>query len=177
MISSILLFLAMTGAAIVLGYFLLLRLPQSPVSPRITRGLEWICRCALALVFVFAAVEKLMDPYAFASSTYAYRVVPPAVANVVGIAVPAVEILAAIALLTGLFWRGGAVVLGGLLVLFIAALFQAILRGIDISCGCFGKESNPVSFWLIAQDELLLLCVFFPLLMDFRRRTRRSPGQ
>ncbi|MCK4303582.1 MAG: DoxX family membrane protein [Candidatus Eisenbacteria sp.] len=175
MLTSILVFLAITAVAAGVGYAFLVRLPASRIPPKTMRYLEWICRYALALIFLFAAWEKLQNPYAFASDTYAYRAVPPSWATITGIALPAIEVLAAGALMTGLFWRGGAVVLGGLLVIFIAALFQAILRGIDINCGCFGKESNPVSFRLIAEDELLLLCALFPLWIDHLRRTGRWP--
>ncbi len=171
----ILLFLLITAVTCVLGYVLLARLPESRIPPRYLRLLEWICRYALALVFLWAAVEKGKDPYAFAASIYAYRVVPPGVATVMAIAMPAVEILAALALMTGFLWRGSALVLGGLLLAFSVALFQAILRGIDISCGCFGKDSSPVSFWLIARNALLVLAALFALRMDHRRASARQP--
>ncbi len=175
MIVSILIFAGITLVAILLGYFMLMILPVSRISPKTLRWIEYACRLVLAGVFVLAAYEKIQDPYAFASSTYAYRIVPAPVATVVGIAMPAVEMVAAFALITGLFWRGGALILGGLLVVFVIGLFQAILRGIDIDCGCFGKESSPVSFWLIARNEALFLCALFPLWMHVRRKVLRRP--
>lgn len=175
MIVSILTFAAITLVASLVGYFLLMILPVSRISPKVLRAIEYACRLLLAGVFVLAAYEKLQDPYAFAASTYAYRIVPAPVATAVGIAMPAVEMVAAFALVTGIFWRGGAVVLGGLLLVFVIALFQAILRGIDIDCGCFGKESSPVSFWLIARNELLILCALFPMWMHVRRKVLRRP--
>ncbi len=174
MITSIAIFTGLSLGALILGYVMLVILPVSRVSPKVLRTLEWVCRLLVAGTFVWAAVGKLHDPYAFAVSTYAYRIVPPEVATVTGIALPAVELVAAAALVTGLFWRGGAVILGGLLLFFVFALFQAILRGIDINCGCFGKESSPVSFWLIARNEVLVVCALFPLLMDARRRFSRD---
>lgn len=174
MIPSIAIFTGITLAAWILGYVMLVILPVSRVTPRLLRALEWVCRLLVAGIFVWAAVGKLQDPYAFAVSTYAYRLVPPEVATVTGIALPAVELVAAAALVTGLFWRGGAVILGGLLLFFVVALFQAILRGIDISCGCFGKESSPVSFWLIARNEFLVVGALFPLWMDARRQVFRK---
>ncbi len=173
MIMSILIFTGITAAVLLLGYVMLGVLPVSRIPAAGLRTIEWACRIVLAAVFVLAAYEKLQDPYAFASSTYAYRVVPPQVAIAVGIAMPAVEIIAAFALLSGLFWRGGALILGGLLLAFVVALFQAILRGIDIDCGCFGEESSPVSFWLIARNQVLFLCALFPMWMHVRRRVLR----
>jgi uncharacterized membrane protein YphA (DoxX/SURF4 family) len=162
--------LAITAGASLVGWLLLSRLPRC-AAPGITRALEWVCRLALAGVFVYAAWEKILDPYAFAANTYAYRLVPPVVATATGIALPMMEVVAAAALVTGVLWRGGALFLGGLLAFFVFALFQAILRGIDIQCGCFGKESHHVSFWLIVQDELLLVAALFLLRMDHLRRS------
>jgi putative oxidoreductase len=169
-IEPILILAGITLGAFFLGIFLLRLLPVSRISPTGLRVVEWGCRIALAAIFIWAAFGKLQDPYGFAVDTYAYRIVPPQVATVVGIAMPAFELMAALALLTGVFWRGGAVLLGTMLLVFVVALFQAIVRGIDISCGCFGKESSPVSFWLIARNEVLFLCALFPLWMDARRR-------
>lgn len=160
------------GSLLVL-YLTLLRRPRAPLFPRETYGIEWICRCTLAFVFIYAAWEKLLDPYSFAATTYAYRLVPPLAAIVTAIAMPITDIIASVALITGIFWRGATVLLSGMLVFFVFALFQTILRGIDISCGCFGKESHEVSFWLIVQDEFLLVAALFPLWMDHLRRTRR----
>ncbi len=169
MIQPILMFLAITAAASLLGYFLLARLPRH-ASPGVLRALEWICRVALAGVFLYAAWSKLFDAYAFAANTYAYRLVPPVVATLTGIALPAVEVLAAIAVLTGIWWRGGTLLLAGMLAFFVFAVFQAIVRGIDIRCGCFGEASHKVSFLLIAQDQALLVAAIFLLWNDHRRR-------
>lgn len=169
MIKPILIFLAITAGASLLGYLLLARLPRFG-SHRVLWALEWICRLALAGVFLYAAWSKLFDPYAFAANTYAYRLVPPMVATVTGIALPAIEVLAAVAVLSGVWWRGGTLLLAGLLAFFVFAVFQAILRGIDIHCGCFGKASHKVSFLLIAQDQALLVAAIFLFWNDHRRR-------
>jgi len=176
---SILILLAITACGVALGYGSLARLPGA-ASPKVLRALEWLCRLGLAGVFIYAAWSKLFDPYAFAANTYAYRLVPPALATVTGIALPAIEVIASVAVLTGLLWRGGALLLAGMLVFFIFALFQAIVRGIDISCGCFGKSSHPVSFLLIAQDQLLLVAALFLLWVGHLRdrgRLRQRPAR
>lgn len=147
------------------------------LAPRIANGryailVSYACRLALAAVFLAAAYGKLRDPYGFAVSIYAYRVIPADWAAPAALAMPAIETLASFALLTGLLWRGGSAILGGLLLVFIAALGQAILRGIDIDCGCFGKGSSPVSFWLIARNYLLLLCALLALALSPPGRRR-----
>jgi len=171
--APVLIFLGILALATLVGYFWLGRLAAGGLPRGPQRALEWIARVVLATVFLWAAYEKASDPYGFASSIYAYRVTPAGLSILAGLMMPAIEIAAAVALLTGFLWRGGAIILGGLLVVFIAALFQAILRGIDIDCGCFGQESSPVSFWLIARNFGLLLLALFPLVTD-RRRARAA---
>jgi putative oxidoreductase len=51
---------------------------------------------------------------------------------------PALEAIGAMALLFNRWKRAGALVCGLLLVLFIVLIAQAVLRGLNIDCGCFG---------------------------------------
>ena len=169
--TAIAIFLGIVALTLLVGYLLLRWLPARGLSPRTLAILGWVLRLVLAGVFVRAALPKLIDPYSFATDIFAYRVVPPMWAAIGAIVMASVEIVAAAALVTGIFWRGGAITLGGMLVVFIAMIFQAILRGIDIHCGCFGESSHAVSFSLIAQDFGLLLCAIVPLAWSLRRRT------
>ncbi|MBM3317965.1 MAG: DoxX family membrane protein [Candidatus Eisenbacteria bacterium] len=169
-------FAALTLLALLLAYGVAAWAARHTAGAALGLWLAWACRVALAAVFLLAAYGKILDPYALASSIYAYRVVPAGVAIVTGVVMPALEIVAALALLSGLLWRGGAVVFAAMLAVFIAGLFQAIVRGIDIDCGCFGKESSPVSFWLIARNYGLILLALFPLARDvWRERLGFAP--
>jgi putative oxidoreductase len=176
MISQILIFLAIVVPACGLAYLLLNRLPLSRQSSPPQATLEWLSRLALAGVFLYAAYEKVIDPFSFASNIYAYRMMPASVSVAMAVTMPMMEVLAAVALLTGLFTRrldglfaGAALMLGVMLVVFIVAIFQAILRGIDIHCGCFGKASHSVSFRLILQDVVLLVASLFLLRIGYYR--------
>jgi putative oxidoreductase len=172
MLAQIAILFTITALAAGLGYLLLAKLPpRLDRRPGVLRLIEWTCRLALAAVFLAAAFGKLRDPYGFAVNLFAYRLLPAAWAAPAALVLPAIESVAALALITGLLWRGAALICGTLMLVFIAALAQAILRGIDIDCGCFGEGSSPVSFWLIARNYLLLLCALLPLAIALRRRT------
>jgi uncharacterized membrane protein YphA (DoxX/SURF4 family) len=167
---KLLIFLALTAIAIGIGWFWLGRISRRMPPGGGRTVLILTSRWIPAAVFLVAAYGKLRDPYAFAVSVYAYRLLPASLATVFAVLVPAIEVFAALGFATGLLWRGGAVVLGGLLLIFIAGLLQAILRGINIDCGCFGKGSSPVSFWLIARNYGLLLLTLFPIAVERSRR-------
>ena len=111
-----------------------------------------LARLIVAGIFLFAALPKLIDVETFARS------------------------FAALALLTGWYLRGGALVVSAMLLVFIAAIAQAMARGIDIDCGCFGAAAESEVGWgSIARNlGLLLLCLW--LLLPMNRESWRLLG-
>ena len=112
-------------------------------------------RIVLGALFIWAAITKLPDMAGFAQDVANYRVVPAALVPFVASAVVGIELLGGIALVAGVMERAAAAVIACLLVAFIAFLSQALLRGIDLRCGCFGGD-EPASWWTVARDLLML---------------------
>lgn len=73
----------------------------------------------------------------------------------VAAAVVGIELLAGIALVSGWNSRAGAVVIAALLAVFTGFIAQALLRGIDLRCGCFGGD-EPASWWTVLRDLAML---------------------
>ena len=113
-------------------------------------------RVVLGALFVYAAVLKLADLALFAEEIANYQMLPARVVPLVAVTVPGVEIAAGLLLALGLWARAAALVIGALLVVFIAGLSQALLRGIDLRCGCFGGAA-PATWWTVARDVAMLL--------------------
>ena len=114
-----------------------------------------VCRIVLGGLFIWAAVTKLPDMAAFAQDVANYRVVPAALVPILAAAVVGIELLAGIALVTGVMERPAAAVLAVLLAAFIGLLAQALLRGIDLRCGCFGGDERA-SWWTVVRDLVML---------------------
>ncbi len=95
-------------------------------------------RLALAALFVYGGVVKLLDPHAFARTLSAYDLVPELLLPIVAIGLPIVELLAGLALVFDL--RGSLATIAGLFFLFLAVLGYGILQNLDVDCGCFGAE-------------------------------------
>jgi uncharacterized membrane protein YphA (DoxX/SURF4 family) len=108
------------------------------VGMALSRWPYLLIRLALAVVFVYAGSLKLIDPKAFARTISHYGVVPEIFLPVVAIGLPAIEVLAGIALIFDL--RQGLYCVSGLLLLFVAVLGYGVLNDMDIDCGCFGPE-------------------------------------
>ncbi|TMA84230.1 MAG: DoxX family membrane protein [Deltaproteobacteria bacterium] len=114
-----------------------------------------VCRVALGALFIWAAVTKLPDMTAFAQDVANYRVIPAALVPLLAAAVVGIELLAGIALVTGVMERSAAAVLAVLLGAFTVLLTQALLRGIDLRCGCFGGDERA-SWWTVLRDLVML---------------------
>ena len=111
-----------------------------------------LARVGLAGMFLYAGVIKLFEPAVLAQDISHYRVLPDAIAPWLALVLPVLEVVSALALLTPGYARGGAVLSALMLVLFAAAMTQAKLRGIDLACGCFGDDSQQVSFAKVALN-------------------------
>jgi hypothetical protein len=114
-----------------------------------------VCRIVLGGLFIWAAVTKLPDMAAFAQDVANYRVIPAALVPILAAAVVGIELLAGIALVTGVMERPAAAVLAVLLAAFTGLLTQALLRGIDLRCGCFGGDERA-SWWTVVRDLVML---------------------
>jgi uncharacterized membrane protein YphA (DoxX/SURF4 family) len=81
---------------------------------------------------------KIFTPAKSQMSVRAYEVLPISIANFLGIVLPWLEVGFGALLILGIGVRLSAVVGGGLMIVFIAAISQAWARGLSIDCGCFG---------------------------------------
>jgi putative oxidoreductase len=127
------------------------------VLDRIRRDdrLAALLRIGLGAVFLYAGALKAFAPLNLAGDIANYHLVPAAWVPLFAVTLPWVEILTGLALLVGWFGRGAALVAGALMAAFTVALSQALLRGIDLACGCFGG-TDPATGWTVLRDVVLL---------------------
>ncbi len=131
------------------------------IPPWLQTGAVWLARLVVAGVFIWAAIPKLLDPAGFAEDISNYQVFPYWSWNLIAAIVPSLELVGALALLTGFFRKGAVALLGLLDVAFIALIASVIVRDIDLSCGCFGHEEEAASIgWpTLWRDVALLVAI------------------
>jgi len=128
-------------------------------------------------LFVFAGLTKIvalqpfrfLDPMEFARNIDNYKILPWTISVLLAFYLPWLEIICGLALIFRRLYSGAVAILLSLMLVFIGATIVAKMRGIDISCGCFGHLSNQLSFtWHLALDFVILagLCGQF---LRFRR--------
>jgi uncharacterized membrane protein YphA (DoxX/SURF4 family)/thiol-disulfide isomerase/thioredoxin len=112
----------------------------------------------LAAVFALAGTAKLFD-LAGSRKAVADFGVPARFAPVVGVLVPLAEIAAAVMLLFVPTARWGALLALLLLLVFIAGVANAMRKGLDVDCGCFGKvySATASSATLVRNGILAVL--------------------
>lgn len=135
---------------------------MSSLSMKLASPAGWwatvLARLAVAGVFIAAAIPKLIDPTRFAEDISNYHLLPADMVGYAAIAVPVIELVVALALITGVEAKGAALVAAGMLLAFTAGMGQAMARGIDVSCGCFGSVARAEIGWgPIARNLALLL--------------------
>jgi putative oxidoreductase len=118
-----------------------------------------LCRLVLGGIFIYTSLPKLMHPGEFARLVYGYRILHPDMVNLAGITLPWIELAAGAFLVIGIIPRSSALVLAGLLGLFIGAGFLALARGLDIECGCFFPfmSDHKLTWDLLVRDAVLIL--------------------
>ncbi len=133
-------------------------------------------RIFLGVLLVIAGAGKIADPAAFARSIEDYRIISGATAMVVATILPWMETLCGLALIAGVLVQASALLSGILFVAFTAAVVSALLRGLDISCGCFTQDPlvSRISWWKIGENVVLIAVTAF---LYYSRNIRFSLDQ
>jgi uncharacterized membrane protein YphA (DoxX/SURF4 family) len=134
---------------------------------------ERLARWALAGIFLAAAVPKILDPAGFATDISHFVMVPDPLVNPMAIALPWIEAVAALALLSGFAVEGALLLINLLMTVFLVALAQAWIRGLDINCGCFGHSEAKGETELSFVRDLAFLSL--GILAAWLRSRRISP--
>lgn len=141
-------------------------------------ALEWtltLCRLVTGGLFLWAALTKVGDLHAFAEEVANYQLLPATLVPLVAATLPGIEIVASVALLTGFQARAGATIVTGMLLVFIVGLSQALIRGIDLTCGCFGGADEAT--WGTVWRDVLMLLPAVPIIFLGSGRLSLEPSQ
>ena len=131
-------------------------------------------RILLGGIFIFASLDKISNPGAFAENIHNYQLLPDGFINLTAIILPWLELLLGLFLIIGL-WLPGAALLGTILLLFFwGSLLFNLFRGVDVYCGCFSTASEAVSAgsmkWYALRDGVFVLLGFIVCFYVFFRK-------
>lgn len=117
-------------------------------------------RIFLGSLLLIASIDKIADPAAFAKSIEDYRLLAGPAVMVFATVIPWVELLCGLSMVLGAVIPGSALLMGSLLGVFTLAVFSALLRGLDISCGCFSQDPTAARIgWLKIGENIVLILI------------------
>ena len=125
-----------------------------------------IARLILAIVFIYAGSVKLLSPEAFFGSIQEYRLLPSDLCYILAYFLPPFEIILGVGLSLNRYAKTCAFLIIILNITFIFAIASVWIRGIDISCGCFGSSSSLTSnyFFDIFRDFVFIIFAYLFIL-------------
>lgn len=117
-------------------------------------------RIFLGIIFVYASLDKIIHPYAFAQILSNYQILPISMINLTAMVLPWCELLIGVCLIFGFFLPGSLFLSNLLLATFFSALLLSFARGLNIECGCFNTSFHKLASgsmtWYLVRDAIFL---------------------
>ncbi len=124
-------------------------------------------RLFLGTIFIWSGVDKIIQPEEFAEIISNYDLLPNFAINLFTIVLPWIEFVAGLLLIAGFQNKSSSLIILCLLTIFILATGIALLRGLDIECGCFGtNHSRKIGLPILIEDIFLFLMALQVFLFD-----------
>lgn len=133
-------------------------------------------RLLVGLTFLFASIEKITETGEFATAIANYKIISGSSTLVVATILPWIELLCGLAVLSGIYFRGAILLLFTMVSIFTLAVISGLIRGLDISCGCFTLDPNVHRIaWQKVVENLGLIAacalLFYSKITKFAMRT------
>jgi uncharacterized membrane protein YphA (DoxX/SURF4 family) len=125
-----------------------------------------IFRIILGFIFIYAGIEKIIDPEGFARSISNYKLLPFPAVNFFAVILPWIELIAGLLLVLGIAVKENSFIITSLLGIFIIAIIISLFRGLNIDCGCFGTDGgSKIGIQKLIENVLLtisgLILIYF----------------
>lgn len=133
-----------------------------------------VLRLYLGGLFIYASMYKISYTAEFAENIASYQIVPYWAVNLAAIVMPWTELICGILLVVGVRSKAAAVMIAGMLILFTAAIFISLIRGIPIGCGCFHSLEEPMDWTTLLRDLVWLAMAVHVYLFDSALQLERK---
>jgi len=117
---------------------------------------------------------RLADPVQFANDIDNYKILPWPIGVGLAFYLPWLEMFCGLALILRRLYLGGLSILIGLVAVFLVATIAAKVRGLDITCGCFGHVSQNWSFPAHLATNVAILAGLLALWFNVRSENRTT---
>lgn len=111
--------------------------------------------------FLYTGFSKFFFISGFADDIYNYRIFPEFIIGISAVFMPFFEIILGVFLIMGIWLKETSLLVLMSLFAFIVMISSALIRGMDISCGCFGYGKGQLETTLIMD-----IIMFVPLMLS-----------
>ncbi len=121
----------------------------------------FVLRLVFGALFIWSGIAKIKDPIGFADAVRNFDIIGDPYAVAVALYLPWLEVISGIAVMWDKLARSASFLITGMVAVFTLLIITAWVRGLDISCGCFGgtgEMNYPVK---IAQNLGLIAMGMF----------------
>ncbi len=124
--------------------------------------LQLAARLFVGFIFLYAGLGKIVEPQTFAKEIANYHILPDFLINITALVLPWLEVIIGIFLIAGIRIRASATIASVSMLVFIIAVLSAMIRGLDINCGCFADKVVMVGWRKIIEDLIILIAALLP---------------
>lgn len=115
-----------------------------------------IIRIILAFLFILSALQKLRSLENFALSVDAYQIFAATLVNLITLIIPWLELFVGFGLLFRYKLKANLILYLIMMISFTILVFIAMVKGLDIECGCFGESSAKVGFIKLVENFIII---------------------
>jgi uncharacterized membrane protein YphA (DoxX/SURF4 family) len=130
----------------------------------------------LGILFFWAGFQKAIDLDAFSLSIYRYHLLPSVCVNMMAIWFVGLELVCAFLLFIPSFRVPVLWILFFVLFLFSIVIAVALIRGFQMSCGCFSSSPLADSLSLFSVVKNMVLMLLIVLLLVLKKRAKKGWG-
>ena len=123
-----------------------------------------ILRIILGSIFIISGVEKISNPAEFAQTIENYRLLPISSINIFALILPWIELISGMFLLFGIKNKENSLIITTMMIVFTSAVVIAVLRNLDIDCGCFGTLTAQKVGLRKVIENIVLISMGFTIL-------------
>lgn len=119
--------------------------------------LSFLFRSIVGFVFLYAGVGKIVEPNSFAKEILNYKLIGEELSRIIAIFLPWLEVIIGIFLIFGIRLKTTSFISSVLLIGFTLGVLSAMLRGLNINCGCFAYHIEYVGWKKILENSLFII--------------------
>ncbi len=123
---------------------------------------QFVVRFALGFLFIAVSVGKVAAPGSFANEIGNYLLFPEFSLNIIALTMAWLELLIGFLLISGIRVKANAFLVSVLMVVFNVLVLTAMVRGLDINCGCYSNIGAQKVGWtkILENTATFLLSAF-----------------